>query len=79
MTPEEYEAALAQVGLKPGGETSRFFGVTDRTERRWRSAGPSPEAALVLRIMCEFKISAAEVLERLDPPPAAPESEEDAG
>lgn len=65
MSPEEIRAALARVGLEKqtgDGSAARFFGVGDRTMRRWLKEGAPETVALILAVMIARKIKPATVL-----------------
>ncbi len=52
MTPTEYRAALARLGLTQAG-AAVLLGVTDRTSRNFARTGPTPTAA---RLICAYEI-----------------------
>lgn len=57
MTPNQYRAAIAAVGLSQVA-AARFFGVGDRTSRRWALGEyPIPPAVdYTLRLMVKHKV-----------------------
>lgn len=64
MTGDEFRAAAASVGLvKQTGPDSieTFFGVGERTARRWIADGPPDAVAMLLRLMIARRIKPAAV------------------
>jgi hypothetical protein len=65
MSPDELRAALARIGLEKQtgeGSAARFFGIGDRTMRRWLKDGAPEAVALVLSVMIARKIKPATML-----------------
>ena len=64
MTPAEYRAALAEVGLSPSS-ASKFFQTDERTTRRWASDDGGKEVphavAVTLRLMAKYRLSPNDV------------------
>lgn len=50
MTPDEYRAALATLGLSVE-QTGAWLGVSRRTAFNYASDGPSPPAARTIRLL----------------------------
>ncbi|MGA0532176.1 hypothetical protein [Hansschlegelia sp. KR7-227] len=64
MTPSEYRAALAEVGLSLNG-ASKFFQTDERTTRRWAADDGGKEVphavAMTLRLMQRYELKPADV------------------
>lgn len=79
MTPAEYRAALAEVGLSPSS-ASRFFQTDERTTRRWASDGDGKEApravAVTLRLMAKYGLSPDDVTQLMHEAEAARDAAE---
>jgi len=55
MTAAQYRAAILQLGLSQR-KAGPFFGVNERTSRRWAKVGPPEVVAKLLRLMIELDI-----------------------
>ena len=66
MTPAEYRAALANLGLTQVG-AARFLGVGDKTSRNWASGRSEvpPPVARFLRFLIAAKVTPDEVTRAL--------------
>lgn len=62
MTPQEYRATIAALGLTQVG-AARFLGVNDRTSRRWIAGERAVDEPIArfLRYLIAAKISPEEV------------------
>lgn len=61
MTPKQFRAAIAALGMSQGA-AAEFFGVTIRTAHAWANEAPIPEAvAKLLRVMIERHIMPVEL------------------
>jgi hypothetical protein len=64
MTPSEYRAALAEVGLSLTG-ASKFFQTDERTTRRWAADDGGKEVphavAMTLRLMQRYQLTPDDV------------------
>ena len=56
MTPDEYRAAIAELGLSQNA-AGRFFGVHEVTGREWAKRGPPPCVSKFLRLMIALKFT----------------------
>ena len=65
MTGPKYKATIERLGLtqKAAGE---LFGVKLRLAQRWCVDGPSPAAALALRLAIKFGVTVDEMLKLRD-------------
>ena len=65
MSPKEYRAALAELGLAQSG-ASRFFQTNERTTRRWAADDGEQDVpravAITLRLMLRYKLTPADVI-----------------
>jgi len=67
MIAEQFRRAIVRVGLTQTG-AARFFGVNERTVRRWadqEGEGPPGPVVKLLRLMMRMKWSAVEADERI--------------
>jgi hypothetical protein len=60
VTANQYRAALAKLGLSQR-KAGPFFGVNERTSRRWAEDGPPEAVAKLLRLMVRLDLSPDEV------------------
>lgn len=60
MTPNQYRAAIAKLGLSQVG-AARLFGVNDVTSRRWAKSGVSGTVVILLRLMLAGRITVEDV------------------
>ena len=65
MTAKQYRIAIAKLGLSQRA-AAKFFGVNERTSRRWAKDGPPYSAARFLTAMIVQKISPAELDHSID-------------
>lgn len=57
MTPHQYRAALAAVGLNTQARAAEFFDISIRSSHGYANGDPIPEAIVkCLRLMIKFKV-----------------------
>lgn len=81
MTPKDYRAALAALGLAPN-DASRFFQTDERTTRRWAADDNDrdvPRAvAVTLTLMLRYKLTPADVVALMNEDDESPANASDA-
>ena len=60
MTANQYRSALEKLGLSQRG-AGPFFGVDERTSRRWAADGPPEAVAKLLRLMVRLDLKPEDV------------------
>jgi hypothetical protein len=60
VTPNQYRAAIERLGLSQRA-AGPFFGVDERTSRRWASDGPPEAVAKLLRLMIKLGLGPKDV------------------
>lgn len=60
MTANQYRTAIEKVGLSQR-KAGRFFGVDERTSRRWAETGPPEAVAKLLRLMARLDLKPEDV------------------
>jgi hypothetical protein len=60
MTPDQFRAALARLGLTQAGAAA-LVGADPRTARRWAKLGPPQYMAAILRLLIAKKITVGDV------------------
>jgi DNA-binding transcriptional regulator YiaG len=66
MNQDEFRAALEEYGLTQPG-AAKFFGVDERTARRWASTHDVPDAvAMVFALMRRFNLTPSQVRQILE-------------
>jgi len=60
MTANQYRAAIEKLGLSQR-KAGPFFGVDERTSRRWAENGPPEAVAKLLRLMVRLELKPDDV------------------
>lgn len=60
MTPKQYNATIAKLGLSQLA-AGRFLGVAPRTAQNYAAKGPPESVAKLLRLMIRLKLSPDDV------------------
>lgn len=56
MTPDQYQAALHTLNLRPS-DVCAWLGVSERTERNWRKMGPTSAASVAIGMAVAIETS----------------------
>ena len=60
MTPAQFRAALAALGLSQLG-AARLFGISEKTARNWARYGVPTVAAILIRLLLAGKITPEDI------------------